>query len=156
MNTLCIKKSWKGLPLELINVLVFLSPICFLFFYDLSNLLTLLLLLYILLVLSIAVYVILFLRLKTYLSISDKGIEFEDKAFFGWGLIESYHLAEEKETYYSAETGRGHTISQKLCISLKNADLVRYPLDQLAKNPSQIIVLLDQRRAFVQKWGIFN
>lgn len=151
MNTLYIKKSWRGLPLELMNTLVFLSPICFLLLYNLSKIVIVLLLIYTLLVLAITAYVILFLRLKTYLSISDNGIEFEDKAFFEWDLIESYHLAVEKETYYSAETGRDHTISQKLYLNLKNANLVRYPLDQLAKKTNQIIALLDQRRASVQK-----
>jgi flagellar basal body-associated protein FliL len=148
MKALRIKKSRKSLPLEIINTLVFLFPaIYFPYAYDLHIIVLILLLVYMLLVIGIAVYVIAFIRSNTCITISDNGIQLENKYFFEWAAIESYAIKEEKIEYNSAETGRGYAISQILCLTLKNEELVRFPVDQLDKKPAQIIELFDQRKA---------
>jgi len=150
MSTLHIRKSWKGLPLELINVLVFLLPIGLMFSYDLSYIVLVLLMVYTLLVLASAYYVVVYLRLKSYIAVSAAGIEFEDKDFFAWDAIESYGISEEKDEYHSAEIGtKSYAIVQRLCIQLKNATLLYYPVTNLDKKPTQIIALLDEKRLMV-------
>lgn len=147
MNTLHIRKSWKGFPLELINVLIFLSPISLMFLNELSYVVLLLLIIYTLFVLRVAFYVIVYLRLKSYIAVSTTGIEFEDEIFFGWDAIESYGITEEKNEYHSVETGtKGYSVIQQLYIQLKNANLVKYPLTSLDKEPHQIMALLDETR----------
>lgn len=146
MRPLVIKKSWKSLPLEIANVIIFIVPaIAVQYFYETNVVVFILLLMYMLFVLLIGVYVIVYLRRPQDIIITDAGVQFDDKAFYGWQDLESYEIQEETVRNRTAE---GDTINttHTLVVTLKDGALLRVATDHLNKKPSQIIAAFDERK----------
>lgn len=146
MRPLVIKKSWKSLPLEIANVIVFIVPaIVVMYFYETNVVVFILLLIYMLFVLGIGGYVIVYLRRPQDIIITDEGVQFDDKAFYAWQDLESYEIL--KETFRN-RTAEGDTINttHTLIVVLKDGTLLRVAIDHLNKRPNQIIAAFDERK----------
>lgn len=146
MRPLVIKKSWKSLPLEIVNVIVFILPaIVVIYYYETNVIVFILLLIYMLVVLGIGVYVIIYLRRPQDIIITDAGVRFDDKVFYGWQDLESYKIL--KETFRN-RTAEGDTINttHTLVVMLKDGTLLRVATDHLNKRPHQIIAAFDERK----------
>jgi hypothetical protein len=146
MRPLVIKKSWKSLPLEIVNVIVFIIPaIVVPYFYETNVIVFILLLIYVLFVLAIGIYVIVYLRRPQDIIITDDGVQFDDKAFYGWQDFESYEIL--KETFRN-RTAEGDTINitHTLVVILKDGTSLRVATDHLNKRPNQIIAAFDERK----------
>ncbi|NQX40656.1 hypothetical protein SAMN05421820_10460 [Pedobacter steynii] len=146
MRPLVIKKSWKSLPLEVANVLLFLGPaIVVLYFYETNVIVFILLLIYMLFVMVIGVYVMVYLRRPNVLILTDEGLKLDDKAFYEWQDLESYKILEETVRNKTAEGDVVNT-TYTLVITLKNGNLLRVSTAQLNKRPKQIIAAFDERK----------
>jgi len=146
MRPLVIKKSWKSLPLEIVNVIIFILPaIVVLYFYETNVAVFILLLIYMLVVLAIGIYVIIYLRRPQDIIITDAGVQFDDKAFYGWQDFESYKILEET---FTSRTADGDTINttHTLVVLLKDGTVIQIATDHLNKRPNQIIAALDERK----------
>lgn len=146
MKPLIIKKSWKSLPLEVANVMLFLGPaIAVLYFYETNVIVFILLLIYMLFVMVTGVYVIVYLRRPNVIIITDEGLTLEDKAFYEWQELESYKILKETFRNKTVE-GEVVNITYTLVITLKNGTLLRVSTAQLDKRPKQIIAAFDERK----------
>lgn len=146
MRPLVIKKSWKSLPLEVANVLLFLGPaIVVLYFYETNVFVFILLLIYMLFVIVIGFYVIVYLRRPDVMIITDEGLTLFDKAFYEWRDLEAYKILEETVRNKTAEGDVVYT-TYTLVITLKNGTLLRVSTEQLNKRPKQIIAVFDERK----------
>ncbi|RQO65872.1 hypothetical protein DBR43_26855 [Pedobacter sp. KBW06] len=146
MRPLVIKKSWKSLPVEVANVIVFIVPaMMVLYFYETNLLVFILLLIYMLVVLAIGVYVIVYLRRPQDLILSDEGVQFEDKAFYKWQELQSYEIL--KETFKN-RTAEGDTFNttHTLVVVLRDGTVLRLATDHLDREPQQIIAAFDERK----------
>lgn len=146
MKPLVIKKSWKSLPLEVVNVILFVFPaIVVLYFYETNVMVFILLLVYMLVVLAIGIYVIIYLRRPQDIIITDAGVQFDDKAFYEWQDLESYKILEETFRYRTAE-GDSINTTHTLVVILKDGTLLRVATGHLNKRPNQIIAAFDERK----------
>ena len=146
MRPLVIKISWKSLPLEVANVLLFLGPaIVVLYFYETNVFVFILLLIYMLFVIVIGFYVIVYLRRPDVMIITDEGLTLFDKAFYEWRDLEAYKILEETVRNKTAEGDVVYT-TYTLVITLKNGTLLRVSTEQLNKRPKQIIAVFDERK----------
>jgi len=143
-----IKKSWKKAPVELFNAgLALFIGLYIMSIYPDNTVVFIVTLAYTLLVAALAFYIVVFLRLYSHITITVKGIQVDNKAFYAWENIESYFVKEDVHSYNSADIGPVTAIRSTLIIMLKNEQVLRISLDQLSKTPVQIIALFDKTRS---------
>ncbi|SMC96686.1 hypothetical protein [Pedobacter africanus] len=147
MKPVVIKKTWKTVPIELMNTgLAVFGGLYLMFAYWGNMVVFILSLIYLLIVTVIAFYVIISLRLYSHITIKTEGLIVDNKEFYPWENIESYFVEESSYTYFSADTGHGTASEKTLVVRLKDEHSLRLPLAQLNKKPGQIIELLDELR----------
>ncbi|AOM79589.1 hypothetical protein [Pedobacter steynii] len=147
-KTLVIKKSWRFLPLEMANVIIFLLPAAYILYdYNVGIIAFILLIIYMLFVTWIGVYVIYYLRFPQEMILTGIGVRFRQDGFYEWKDIASSRI---EKTVYQSKTEEGTMISHTrhtLVVELKNASSVRVSADQLDKTPDQIVRLFEERKS---------
>lgn len=147
MKTQVIMKSWKSLPMEMINVILFLFPVAvILYYYEVSLLVFLLMMVYSVFVIGVGVYVIYSLRFPPEMILSDAGVQFKHEGFYEWKVFETYRI-EETISHVKTEEGNMIYTRHTLMIDLADGSSLHISADQLDQKPAQLILLFEQRKS---------